>query len=72
MSSAVCKTLAMWLVATVVLVLFLASCAPLPKIPGIVCVPEQELRRVMEEYTQQCDQLKELKELQEWKDQMFF
>jgi hypothetical protein len=64
----------MIVVAGIMLVcLLIFGCAPVPVLPeGMVLVPKDDLRIVVENYNLLVKDRKELLELLEWKDKMWF
>jgi hypothetical protein len=61
------------IIGSLVLCLVLAACAPLPVVPdGMILVPKTELTEVLESYSQLVKEHKELLELREYRDSMFF
>ena len=59
-----------WAFVAFLVFLVLNSCASVPT--GMILVRENKLDLLIREYTQQQEQLQELKTLKEWKAKMFF
>lgn len=56
-----------------VLCFIFTACASTPPVPeGMILVQEKKLDALIQEYTQQRADLQKLKELEEWRDNMFF
>ena len=56
-----------------VLCFIFTACASTPPVPeGMILVQEKKLDVLIQEYTQQRADLQKLKELEEWRDNMFF